>query len=140
MLKDLQTANTLLKADGYTCVLVLGDRVFTSFDRGVKPLLHWLEEGTVPQGFCAADKVIGKATALLYCLLGAKAVHANVISDAAAAVLEERGISFTFDRKVDYIRNRQNTGMCPMEEATMSVTDPKDAPAAIYAKLKMLNS
>ena len=137
---DLQTAKKLLKDHNFTCVLVQGEAVHTSFDRGVKPLLSWLEAGSVYPGFSAADKVVGKATAYLYCLLGAKAVHANVMSDAALAVLEEYGIAATFDRRVDYIRNRTNTGMCPMEEATQAVTCPEDAPAAIRAKLAQLNS
>lgn len=137
---DLQKAKDLLQKKGYTCVLVKGQQIYTSFDRGVKPLLNWLEAGHILPGFAAADKVVGKATAYLYCLLGAKAVHAGVMSDAALAVLQEAGIEATFDHQVDYIRNRTNTGMCPMEEATQAVTRPEDAPAAIRAKLQALNS
>lgn len=137
---DLQKAKELLTEGGYTCVLVQGQTVFTSRERGVKPLLHWLEEGYILPGFSAADKVVGKATAFLYCLLGAKAVHAGVMSDAAMAVFREYGIRATCDKQVDYIRNRQNTGMCPMEEATRNVSVPEDAPNAIREKLKQLNS
>lgn len=137
---DLIKAKTLLHDGGYTCVLVQGDAVFTSRERGVKPLLNWLEEGCVLPGFCAADKVVGKATAFLYCLLGAKAVHAGVMSDAAMGVFREYGIRATCDKQVDYIRNRTNTGMCPMEEATQNIRTPEEAPNAIREKLKQLNS
>ena len=137
---DLQKAKDLLSKEGYTCVLVQGQAVFTSRERGVKPLLNWLEEGCVLPGFSAADKVVGKATAYLYCLLVAKAVHAGVMSDAAMAVFQEYGISATCDRQVDYIRNRTSTGMCPMEEATWNIRTPEEAPAAIREKLRQLNS
>lgn len=136
---DLQKAKKLLKDEGYTCVLVMGQQVFTSRERGVKPLLGWLEEGCILPGFSAADKVVGKATACLYCLLGAKAVHAGIMSDAAMAVFQEYGILATCDQQVDYIRNRANTGMCPMEEATLSIRTPQEAPNAIRAKLRQLN-
>lgn len=137
---DLETAKKLLKDHGFTCVLVQGEALHTSFDRGVKPLLGWLEEGCVRPGFAAADKVVGKATAFLYCLLGAKAVYADVMSDAAMEVLTQNGIDASCGKQVDYIRNRQNTGMCPMEEATRNINSPEEAPDAIRAKLKMLNS
>lgn len=137
---DLQAAKNLLTEEGYTCVLVQGQKVYTSRERGVKPLLSWLEDGCVRPGFSAADKVVGKATAFLYCLLGAKAVHAGVMSDAAMAVFQEYGISATCDKQVDYIRNRTNTGMCPMEEATRDICTPQEAPAAIREKLRQLNS
>lgn len=137
---DLQKAKELLTEEGCTCVLVQGQAVFTSRERGVKPLLNWLEEGCVLPGFSAADKVVGKATACLYCLLGAKAVHAGVMSDAAMAVFQEHGIDATCDNQVDYIRNRTSTGMCPMEEATRNIRTPEEAPAAIREKLKQLNS
>lgn len=137
---DLQKAKNLLAQEGYTCVLVQGQKVHTSRERGVKPLLGWLEGGCILPGFSAADKVVGKATACLYCLLGAKAVHAGIMSDAAMAIFQEYGILATCDQQVDYIRNRTNTGMCPMEEATRSVRTPQEAPDAIRAKLKQLNS
>ena len=84
---DMNKARSLLEAGDYTCVLCRGDAVFTATERGVKPLLNWLESGLDLRNFSAADRVVGRATAFLYRLLGVKAVYARVMSYPAAEVL-----------------------------------------------------
>lgn len=135
-MNDLEKAKSLLQSGGYTCVLCNGDRVYTSRHRGVRPLLELLD--TDISGFYAADKVVGKATALLYCLLKVKAVHATVISQAALQVLQDGGIVVSWDSLVDYIKNRSGDGRCPMEQATENIDDPQEALTAIQKKLKEL--
>jgi len=138
MKNDLTSAVALLDEGDYTCVLVKGDTVYTSRERGVKPLMTWLEVGVSLVGFSAADKVVGKATALLYVLLGVERVYARVVSEPAAEVLRTHGIPLVADTVVPAIRNRTNTGFCPMEQATRDITDPKDAPKAIKDALEQL--
>ena len=138
MKNDLTSAVALLDEGDYTCVLVKGDTVYTSRERGVKPLMTWLEKGVSLVGFSAADKVVGKATALLYVLLGAERVYARVASEPAAEVLRTHGIPLVADTVVPAIRNRTNTGFCPMEQATRDIIDPKDAPKAIKDALEQL--
>ena len=133
---DLANARHLLTSGGYTCVLCKGDKVYTSANRGVKPLMDLLD--TDVAGYSAADKVVGKATALLYCLLGIKALHAGIISDAAIQVLRAHSIPVQWDSRVAFIKNREGTGCCPMEMATEGISDPADAPVAIRNKLKAL--
>ena len=82
--------------------------------------------------------MIGKATALLYCLLGIRALYTQVISEAALEVLEAHKINVQWEQRVPYIVNREGTGRCPMELATQDISDPAQAPAAIRAKLKEL--
>lgn len=137
-MKDLENAKQLLLDGGYTCVLVRGETVLTARHRGVKPLMQWLEEGPDVRGFRAADKVVGKAAACLYVLLGIHAVHAGVISEPAIAVLRENGIAVSFDRCVEAIRNRNNTGFCPMEQAVIGITSPSQAPEQIRQALARL--
>ena len=72
----MENAKELLESGGYTCVITDGDRVLTSTLRGVKPLVQFLESGRDLTGFSAADKVVGRATAYLYVLLGVKN-HSN---------------------------------------------------------------
>ena len=135
-MNDLERAKSILQRGNYTCVLCQGDTFHTSQHRGVRPLLDLLK--TDVAGFCAADKVVGKATAFLYCLLKVKAVHAQVISLAALQVFQESGIAVTWDTKVDYIKNRAGDGRCPMEQATEGIHTPQDALIAIQNKLKEL--
>ena len=133
---DLERAKSLLQNGGYTCVLCKGEAVHTSFHRGVRPLLELLE--TDVSGFYAADKVVGKATALLYSLLNVKAVHAQVISSAALQVLQDSPVAVSWDTQVEYIKNRTGDGRCPMEQATEGIDDPQEALVAIQEKLKEL--
>lgn len=135
-MEDLNKSKALLLQEGYTCVLCRGDELYTSRHRGVRPLMELLDADTA--GFSAADKVVGKATALLYCLLGIRQLYARIISDAAIQVLEQHNIPVQWDTRVAYIVNREGNGRCPMELATEHISDPALAPDAIRQKLKQL--
>ena len=130
-MKDLTNARSLLDAGNYTCVICRGDSIYTATERGVKPLLNWLDVGLDLPGFSAADRVVGRATAFLYCLLGANAVYARVMSRPAAEVLEAHGMT-------EGIINRKRTGPCPFEAAVMNITDAQAALSAIRAKLAQM--
>ncbi len=139
MKSNLEKAQELLKTGGYTCVLCKGDIVVTTCQRGVKPLIEWIDSGNDFSGYSAADKVIGNGAAFLYVLLNIKEVYASVISKRAAVTLEKYGISFTYDIMTDNIRNRDNTGNCPMEEAVAFAKTPRDAERAIRAKILLMS-
>lgn len=136
---DLEKARSLLEKENYTCVICRGDDVITDRRRGVRPLLELLESGKDLHGYSAADKVVGKAAAFLYCLLGVKALHAGVLSVPARDVLVSAGISVEWGSLVPAIRNRAGDGFCPMETAVWDLTDPALAPDAIRNALKKLS-
>ncbi len=135
---NLQKAREALETGEYTCVLCREDTVLTATQRGVKPLLNWLDSGLDLQGFSAADRVVGRATAFLYCLLGAKEVYARVMSRPAAEVLQNAGIAAEAGQLVDGIINRRGTGPCPFEAAVMEISDPTEALAAIRRKMEQM--
>lgn len=138
MSSNLDKAVSMLQSGGFTLVIIDGDDdVITSTERGVKPLLELLERGH-KSGFSAADKVVGKTAAFLYILLGAKEISAGVISEAALAVLRKHGIHVRYDTLVPAIRNRDNTGFCPMETAVRDTEDPIEAAILIRRKLSQL--
>lgn len=119
-------------------MLCADEVVYSSQTRGVAPLLDFIANKTDLHGFSAADKVVGKAAALLYVLLGVQAVYAPVMSEAAVAVFEKHNIQAHYDTVAKGIRNRENTGMCPMESAVESIFDPKEALLAIQNKLAQM--
>ena len=137
---DVQKAKAHLIVGNYTCVLCKGNEIFTSNHRGVKPLLDFLNSNNDFSSFSAADKVVGKATAFLYCLLGIKVLYAQVLSIPAKEVLKTWGIQVSYDALVPGIRNRENTGPCPMEYATRECQTPEQALTAIQKTLKDLQS
>lgn len=134
----LKTARTVLEDGGYTCVLCRGDICITDSRRGVVPLLELLESGRDCKDFCAADKVVGKAAAHLYRLLGVTAVYAGIISAPARKVLEAGCIDVYWDTLVPAIRNRTQTGLCPMETAVWDIEDPEEALRAVKEARKHL--
>ena len=137
-MNNLQKARSLLESGNYTCVMCKEDSVYTTTQRGVAPLLNWLEAGIDLRDFSAADRVVGRGAAFLYCLLGVKEVHARVMSNPAAEVLRVYGISASADTYVDGIINRAGTGPCPFEAAVMHIQKADEALVAIRAKRRQM--
>ena len=138
MTDELKYAAQLLVQGNYTCVLYGHGTVLTDTRRGIRPLLELVESGRNLADFSAADRVVGKAAAFLYCLLGIRAVYAKVISVPALQVLQEHSIRVFYDALVPAIRNRAGDGFCPMESAVWNLNAPESAPDAIRDALKRL--
>lgn len=139
MNQDLIKARQLLETGSCTCVLCRGDTVLTDTRRGIRPLLDFCRSGQDLQDFSAADKVVGKAAAFLYRLMGIKTLYAPTISTPALAVLEQADVCVSYDVAVPAIENHSRTGYCPMETAVWDIDDPLAALAAIEHTLSKLN-
>ncbi|MBE6699309.1 MAG: DUF1893 domain-containing protein [Ruminococcaceae bacterium] len=133
---DLQKAKKLLAENDYTCVLCKDEKTRTSTQRGVRPLVEWLESDEDFEGFSAADKVVGRGAAFLYVLLGVNAVYSHVISYAALEVLRAYNITVEYNVAVEHIINRRGDGICPFESAVMDITDVGEAYIAIKQKMR----
>ena len=129
----------LLAEENLTCMLSDGNRLIKSRERGVKPLIGFIESGKRFKGFTAADKVVGKAAALLYALMGVSSLYASVISEDALTVCKSFGISVEYGTLTQNIINRRGDGFCPMEQAVADISDPQTAFNAVKEKLKNLS-
>ena len=138
MYPDRIKARQILEQSDHSCVLCCGEEIFTDDRRGVRPLLDFLAQNPDWSCFCAADKVVGKAAAFLYQLMGIQALYAHVVSEPAAAVLKDAGIQLTYGSLVPAIRNRTNTGVCPMETAVWNLIDPEKALPVLKVTLENL--
>lgn len=138
-MNNLEKAKHTLLSGGYTCVLYKDTTVFTSFERGVKPLVLQFESKTDFKGFSAADKVVGKGAAFLYILLGVEALYANVISFPALELLQKCGVYVEYNTKTEYIINRKGDGICPFEAAVLDIDDAQKAYLAIRNKMSDMN-
>lgn len=74
-----------------------------------------------------ADKVVGKAAALLYAYFQVSSVFGSLMSEGAAKVFRDRGIKFRFERLVPVILGKEGRGVCPFEGRVAGVSDPEDA-------------
>ncbi len=135
MNKDLELAKALLDDENNTCAVCRAGETFVSAEHGVRPLLRWLDEGTDLTGASSADRIVGKAAAFLYVLLGVKTVYAPLMSVPARETLLAHGIETIADTVVPAIRNRTDTGFCPMERAVWEISDPHEAKTALERKI-----
>ncbi len=135
---NLEKAKEILISGDYTCVLFNGTQKHHSNQKGVRPLIEFLESNIDFSSYCAADKIVGAGAAHLYVLLRVKCVWACVLSNAAKVILESNNIKVHFNKQVPYIINRKGDGMCPIEVCVSGITDSNAALVAIKKKLKEL--
>lgn len=138
---DWERAKEALSSnDAFGCVACRDGVMLTGAGRGVKPLLQWLAEGRDLHGYSAADRIVGKAAALLYARLGVRAVYAQTMSEGGLAALGDLGIAADYGVLVPMILNRRRDGMCPIERSVQSIDDPVMAEAAARAAVADLMS
>ena len=137
-MNNLEKAKNILSGSEYTCVICSDTDVHTSTLRGVAPLIKWLDSGMKLTSYSAADKVIGNGAAFLYVILNVREVYAGVISKSAYKTLTQNNILVQYDVMTEIIRNRSNTGQCPIEAAVSGITEPSEALLAIRNKLEDL--
>ena len=86
----LESAKEQLHNNNFSIVIVGENDVYTSTKHGVAPLLEILDGGDdIIKNSFAADKVVGKAAALLMVKGGVKEVYADIISSHALDVFEK---------------------------------------------------
>jgi len=132
---DLALARDVLRSQGLTFVMVKGGRVLGSgCAEGVEELLElvdrWREES---QGSSLADKVVGKAVAMIARWARLAAVYASLMSEVAREELRKGGILATWEELVPLIFNQSGTGPCPLEKAVLPLTSPESAVASLRA-------
>ncbi len=104
-----------------------GEEVKGYFGRGVNDLYRLLtEEPDALRGATAADKVVGKGAAALMALGGVRELHAAVISKPALKLLRKHGVYVIYGTRVEDIRNRSNTGLCPIEASCAGCTTAEE--------------
>lgn len=133
---ELTELKRLLSLGGHTLVWRVGGVTGTSDERGIAPLVKLYDGGA--RGVIVADRIVGKAAAMIYVLLGAKGVYADVMTAEAEAALLSGGAEVCRGTVVGAIRNRAGTGLCPMEEAVAGLNDPAECVAAVKKRLAEL--
>lgn len=136
MEQDSMLAKRLLREKNAACAVVKEGAAELSYQAGIRPLLDWLEQKPdFLRGACVADRVVGKAAAMLMLAGGVREIYAGVVSHYALECLAQHGVLCFYEEKVVSIRNRAGTGMCPMEECCLAMDDPDEAHAALRHKV-----
>lgn len=134
-MKKIEKAKELL-TDSVTFAAVSEKGVFTSEKRGVAPIFELADSDLdFLNGAAVADRVIGKAAAMLLERYGVAEIFARVTSEHAFEYLSNKTVKFEYNKKVEYIINRDKTDMCPMEKAVLGIDDSTEGERLIREKI-----
>jgi len=133
LMPDLEIARQILTQDALGFVIVKSEKVLASSrEQGVRPFFDVivnLEEAL--SRAAVADRVVGKAIALLSIYAGIDAVYAHLASKPAMKSLEEASIRVSAKQVVPHILNREGIDLCPFEKLMYNVSDPDEAFSSI---------
>lgn len=135
---DLEIAKNNLA--GHTICLCKNGECIYSDKRGIAPMMGFIAEGVDLAGCSVADKVVGRAAALLFVKCGISAVFGRTLSKGGKEVLEKNGITVEYEAIADKIINRDGTDICPMEKAVGSTENPDEAYELIKAAVEKLRA
>lgn len=79
-----------------------------------------------------ADKIVGRAAALLLAHFHAKEVYAAVLSERGFNTLMKYNVRIEYDKLVPEIMDRWGHDMCPFEKLSLTIGSPSEA----YVKIK----
>lgn len=136
---ELIQLKEILSSDDFTIVVKKDGKIFSSKERGVKTLIHLINNNlSFLNNASIADKVVGRAAAFLMVYGKIKDVYTIIISEPAIEVFKRYNIDFNYDKKVKNIINRKGDDICPMERLCLNINDPITAYEAISEKLKQI--
>ncbi|MCL2797307.1 MAG: DUF1893 domain-containing protein [Firmicutes bacterium] len=98
------------------------------FGTGIKPLLSAvLSAASLFKNAVCADKIVGKAAALIFAYAKAGFVYAETVSHPALEILKTHGIPCEYAKCVPFIQNRAGLDQCPMELLCADTDSPEEA-------------
>jgi hypothetical protein len=133
---DLEIAKNRLQNKDLTLVIIKnGELLFETKEHKIKGFLEAIEKlGKSLDGSSVADRVVGKAIALLCVYTKVSSVYASVLSKEAKKVLEKFQIINEWLIVVNEILDLEKNFSCPFEKKARNISDPKIA----YFELKRL--
>jgi hypothetical protein len=140
-MQDVEIAKKRLNEKGLTLSIVKDQQiVFETSTRGIAGFLKAIEElGERLHGASVADKIAGKAIALLCVYARVKEVYATILSRRARVLLQENGIEIQWSELVENILDRNKSEACPYERLAAETTDPEQACKKLKALHDSLN-
>jgi hypothetical protein len=128
-MSDLDIAKSKLYEEKLTLTIVKNGAVlFETRSHRISGFLGAIEKrGAKLEGATVADRVAGKAIALLCVYAKISTVYAGVLSEKAKAVFEENEIRHEWKELVKNVLDLNKSDVCPFEKAAADISDPKDA-------------
>jgi hypothetical protein len=137
--QDLTLAKKhLFKEESLTLAIAKdGEIIFETSSHGISGFLEAVEKfGDKLKGASVADKVVGKAIALLCVYTKVKMVYAVTLSKEAKAFFENHKVYHEWDELVENILDFKKANVCPFEKLATEISNPNEA----YKRLKALQN
>jgi hypothetical protein len=140
-MQDLEIAKKQLYSKQLTLAIVKNNQVlFQTDSHRISGFINAIDTlGMQLNGASVADRVAGKALALLCIYAGIGEVYAEVLSKKAQALFQENRVACQWTQLVDNVLDSNKTGVCPFEKAAAGISDPQDSYAvfkALFEKMK----
>ncbi|MFB3888011.1 MAG: DUF1893 domain-containing protein [Candidatus Bathyarchaeia archaeon] len=141
-MSDLDIAKTELYEENLTIAIVKDGRVlYSTKSHSVSGLLDAIDQlGSQLEGASVADRVTGKAIALLCAYARMREVYAAVLSRKGQAVFKQNGIPCQWRELVNNILDADKTSLCPFEKTATGISDPEKAYRAFKALQQSLSA
>ncbi|MEM3641202.1 MAG: DUF1893 domain-containing protein [Candidatus Bathyarchaeia archaeon] len=135
-MQDLEIAKNRLSTKKLTLSIVKNaETLFESNAHGISGLLEAIEKLEEKlEGASVADRVVGKAIALLCVYAGVKAVYALILSEKAKEIFENYNVHHEWKIFVEKILDVNKRETCPFEKLAINIFNPQEA----YEKFKTL--
>ncbi len=135
-MNDLEMAKTLLIQKQLTLIILKnGEILYETKSRRISGFLNAIEQcGRNLKNATVADKIVGKAIALLSVYSNINAVYAETLSVKARDFLKENRITVVWKELIDNIMDDKKQDICPFEKEAEDIVNPKDA----YNRFKVL--
>ena len=139
-MQDLEIAKKQLYNKQLTLAIVKNGQVlFQTDSHRISGFIGAIEKfGTQLNEASMADRVAGKALALLCDYAGIREVYAEVLSRKAKAVFEENKVAVEWKEIVDNVLDLNKIGVCPFEKVAADISDPKASYGAFKALLEKM--
>jgi len=126
---DLSLAKQRLNQKNLSLVIAKnGEVLFETEAHGISGLLKAMKQlQNNMKGSSVADRIVGRAAALLLVHSDVVAVFAVTASHGAIEVLKNNRIFHQFERRVPCILDSKRVDTCPFENLVADVSDPKEA-------------
>ena len=133
-MRDLDVAKQTLVRENLSLVIVKnGKIIFKSNLHGIIGLLQAIDNlGKQLNSASIADKIVGKAAALLMVYSHVSSVYATLMSNDGLMVLRKNNVEVEYDGLTPRIMNRRGDDICPFEKISLTTRSPEEA----YVKLK----
>jgi len=135
---DLDLAKEKLVSENLAiCIVKDGEVIYTSKEKGIYPIYNaYTSMKDSLKGASVADRVIGKAAAMICKSAKIKCLYSVIITKQAVKLLEQITVEYT--KIVPYIKNRDQTDLCPIEKISRTTDDTNTLMSEIKSFLKRI--